>query len=208
MKHKLLKSIDLKSLIIGMLIVLLGFSFYGNSKIPLNEDIIRAKTIIITDGNDNDVAKLFSTKNGGALKIMNPAGKATVFLGTNSGGNGQIIVLDKKESPMVFVGTSKENAGLIRTYFNNKKIATELGKGFLYTFNDKAVVTGYFGTSENNNGIMKTFNKSGNQDSFLGNSYLRFYNDSSKTSCYLGTAEDEGGTLILNDKTGKELFSK
>jgi len=208
MKHKLLKSIDLKSLIIGMLIVLLGFSIYGNSKIPFNEDIIRSKRIIIMDENNNEVIKLFSTKNGGAIKIMNSAGKTTAILGTNSGGNGQFIVLDKKESPMVFVGTSKENAGLVRTYLNNRNIATELGKGFLYTFNDKAVITGYFGTSEENNGIMKTFNKSGNQDSFLGNSYLRFYNDSSKTSCYLGTAEDEGGTLILNDKTGAELFSK
>ncbi len=208
MKTKLLKSIDFKSLVIGMLIVLLGFSFYGSSKSPLNENIIKAKTIVITDDNNKEVVKLYSTTNGGAIKIMNSSGKTTAILGTNSGGNGQFIVLDNKEIPMVFVGTSKENAGLVRTYLNNKNIATELGKGFLYTFNDEAIITGYFGTSAEKNGIIKTFNKSGNQDSFIGNSYLRFYNDSSKTSCYLGTADDEGGMLKLNDKTGKELFSK
>lgn len=208
MKINMLKTIDLKSLIIGMLIVLLGFSFYGSSKSPLNENIIKAKTLIITDDNGNEVLKLYSGNKGGIIRVANSAGITTGIFGTNKGGNGQLLVLDKHKNPMVFVGTSKDKSGLIRTFLDNKNIATELGKGFLYTFNSQAKISGYFGTSSDDNGIIKTFDKNGEQDSFIGNSYLRFYNDSSNTSCYLGTAEDEGGMIILNDKAGKEIFSK
>jgi len=208
MKNNMLKSIDIKSLIIGMLIVLLAFSFYGSSKSPLNENIVKAKTLIITDNNGNEVVKLYSDKDGGVIRVANSAGITTGIFGTNKGGNGQIVLLDKDKNPMVFVGTSKDKSGLIRTYLANRNIATELGKGFLYTFNSKAKISGYFGTSSDDNGIIKTFNKNGQQDSFIGNSYLRFYNDSSNTTCYLGTAEDEGGMLILSDKSGKEIFSK
>jgi len=208
MKKNMFKSIDIKSLIIGMLIVFLGFSFYGSSKSPLNENIIKAKTLIITDDNGNEVLKLYAGKNGGIIRVANSAGITTGIFGTNNGGNGQLVILDKHKNPMVFVGTSKDKSGLVRTYLDNRNIATELGKGFLYTFNSQAKISGYFGTSSDDNGIIKTFDKNGEQDSFIGNSYLRFYNDSSNTSCYLGTAEDEGGMIILNDKSGKEIFSK
>ena len=208
MKSLISQSIDFKSLIIGMLTVLLGFSFYGSSKNPLDNNIIKAKSLIIVDDNGNEVLELSASKNGGVLRILNSSGKTTGVLGTNDGGNGQLIVLDKNENPMVFVGTAKDKTGLVRTYLRKDKISTELGKGFLYTFNSSGKITGYFGTSSDSNGIIKTFDKNGSQDSFLGNSYLRFYNDSGQTTCYLGTAEDEGGMITLTDKDGKEIFSK
>ncbi len=208
MKNQNFQKLDIKSLIIGMLTVLLAFSFFGNSKSPMEENTIKAKTIIITDDNGNGAIELSASNSGGVIKVFNSAGKITGALGTNESGNGQFLILDKNEKPMAFVGTAKDNTGLVRTFYKGKKISTELGKGFLYTFNTKSKVTGYFGTSGSNNGIMKTFDQNGSQDSFIGNSYMRFYNDAGQVTCYLGTAEDEGGMITLTDKSGKSIFSK
>jgi len=208
MKKNMFKSIDIKSLIIGMLIVLLCLSFYGNSKSLLNENIIKTKTLIITDDNGNEVVELSSMDDGGVLKVLNKYGTIIGALGSNQNGNGQFLVLNKNANPMAFMGTTEDNAGLIRTFLTGKRVSTELGKGFLSTYNSKTKRTGYFGTSSDNNGIIKTFDKYGKRSSFTGNASFRIYNHSGQSTCFLGIAANGNGMITLTDPTGKKLFSK
>ena len=200
-------TIDLKSLLFGLVLGISLFLLMGSSDENVEGDI-RCKSVTIIDDDGNELISLSPTAFGGMIKVMNVDGYLSGLMGANVQMNGQLMLFDKNENQMLYAGTSRENTGLLKTYYANGKDACEFGKGFLYTLNDKGKVSGFIGTSSEGNGILKTFDSSGREDGFFGNAYVRFYNDLGKTTSYLGTAADSSGLIVIYDKKGEQIFSR
>ena len=201
------KTLDIRSVIIGFLIGVVLLLITGSKNNDLQEEI-KCKSLVLVDDDGIELIELQATALGGLIKVHNTNGYLTGLMGVNNSQNGQMLLFDKDENEMVFVGTSRESTGMIKTFYKNRKEACEFGKGFLYTLSGTGNVSGFIGTSSDGNGIVKTFDKNGREDGFLGNSYIRFYNSSGNTTAYLGTAADSSGMIMLYDSAGVPFFSK
>ena len=127
-----MKSIDIKSVIIGVLGTILVFVSIGaKSQYEHLSDIVCNSITVLDDG------------TGGYIKISNSEGKQTSYLGTAENGDGFLTTFNSNGKKTTFLGTAKEG-----------------GFGFLTTFNDGKETT-YLGTSEGGSGILETFNKHG-----------------------------------------------
>ncbi len=134
-----MKSIDIKSIIIGVLGTILVFVSIGaKSQYEHLSDIVCNSITVLDDG------------TGGYIKISNSDGKQTSYLGTAENGDGFLTTFNSDGKKTTFLGTAKEG-----------------GFGFLTTFNDGKQTT-YLGTSEGGSGILETFNKHGVMVGYFG----------------------------------------
>jgi len=134
-----MKSIDIKSVIIGVLGTILVFVSIGaKSQYEHLSDIVCNSITVLDDG------------TGGYIKISNSDGKQTSYLGTAENGDGFLTTFNSDGKKTTFLGTAKEG-----------------GFGFLTTFNDGKETT-YLGTSEGGSGILETFNKHGVMVGYFG----------------------------------------
>ncbi len=134
-----MKSIDIKSVIIGVLGTILVFVSIGaKSQYEHLSDIVCNSITVLDDG------------TGGYIKISNSDGKQTSYLGTAENGDGFLTTFNSDGKKTTFLGTAKEG-----------------GFGFLTTFNDGKQTT-YLGTSEGGSGILETFNKHGVMVGYFG----------------------------------------
>ena len=134
-----MKSIDIKSIIIGVLGTILVFVSIGaKSQYEHLSDIVCNSITVLDDG------------TGGYIKISNSDGKQTSYLGTAENGDGFLTTFNSDGKKTTFLGTAKE-----------------CGFGFLTTFNDGKETT-YLGTSEGGSGILETFNKHGVMVGYFG----------------------------------------
>ena len=134
-----MKSIDIKSVIIGVLGTILVFVSIGaKSQYEHLSDIVCNSITVLDDG------------TGGYIKISNSDGKQTSYLGTAENGDGFLSTFNSDGKKTTFLGTAKEG-----------------GFGFLTTFNDGKETT-FLGTSEGGSGILETFNKHGVMVGYFG----------------------------------------
>ena len=134
-----MKSIDIKSVIIGVLGTILVFVSIGaKSQYEHLSDIVCNSITVLDDG------------TGGYIKISNSDGKQTSYLGTAENGDGFLTTFNSDGKKTSYLGTAKEG-----------------GFGFLTTFNDGKETT-YLGTSEGGSGILETFNKHGVMVGYFG----------------------------------------
>ena len=134
-----MKSIDMKSVIIGVLGTILVFVSIGaKSQYEHLSDIVCNSITVLDDG------------TGGYIKISNSDGKQTSYLGTAENGDGFLTTFNSDGKKTTFLGTAKEG-----------------GFGFLTTFNDGKQTT-FLGTSEGGSGILETFNKHGVMVGYFG----------------------------------------
>ena len=134
-----MKSIDIKSVIIGVLGTILVFVSIGaKSQYEHLSDIVCNSITVLDDG------------TGGYIKISNSDGKQTSYLGTAENGDGFLTTFNSDGKKTTFLGTAKEG-----------------GFGFLTTFNDGKQTT-YLGTSKGGSGILETFNKHGVMVGYFG----------------------------------------
>lgn len=127
-----MKSIDIKSVIIGVLGTILVFVSIGaKSQYEHLSDIVCNSITVLDNG------------TGGYIKISNSDGKQTSYLGTAENGDGFLTTFNSDGKKTTFLGTAKEG-----------------GFGFLTTFNEGKETT-FLGTSEGGSGILETFNKHG-----------------------------------------------
>ena len=134
-----MKSIDIKSVIIGVLGTILVFVSIGAKRQYEHlSDIVCNSITVLDDG------------TGGYIKISNSDGKQTSYLGTAENGDGFLTTFNSDGKKTTFLGTAKEG-----------------GFGFLTTFNDGKETT-YLGTSEGGSGILETFNKHGVMVGYFG----------------------------------------
>ena len=134
-----MKSIDIKSVIIGVLVTILVFVSIGaKTKYEHLSDIVCNSITVLDNG------------TGGYIKISNSDGKQTSYLGTAENGDGFLTTFNSDGKKTTFLGTAKEG-----------------GFGFLTTFNDGKQTT-YLGTSEGGSGILETFNKHGVMVGYFG----------------------------------------
>ena len=134
-----MKSIDIKSVIIGVLGTILVFVSIGaKSQYDHLSDIVCNSITVLDNG------------TGGYIKISNSDGKQTSYLGTAENGDGFLTTFNSDGKKTTFLGTAKEG-----------------GFGFLTTFNDGKETT-FLGTSEGGSGILETFNKHGVMVGYFG----------------------------------------
>ena len=134
-----MKSIDMKSVIIGVLGTILVFVSIGaKSQYEHLSDIVCNSITVLDNG------------TGGYIKISNSDGKQTSYLGTAENGDGFLSTFNSDGKKTTFLGTAKEG-----------------GFGFLTTFNEGKETT-FLGTSEGGSGILETFNKHGVMVGYFG----------------------------------------
>ena len=134
-----MKSIDIKSIIIGVLGTILVFVSIGaKSQYEHLSDIVCNSITVLDNG------------TGGYIKISNSDGKQTSYLGTAENGDGFLSTFNSDGKKTTFLGTAKEG-----------------GFGFLTTFNEGKETT-FLGTSEGGSGILETFNKHGVMVGYFG----------------------------------------
>lgn len=134
-----MKSIDIKSVIIGVLGTILVFVSIGaKSQYEHLSDIVCNSITVLDNG------------TGGYIKISNSDGKQTSYLGTAENGDGFLTTFNSDGKKTTFLGTAKEG-----------------GFGFLTTFNEGKETT-FLGTSEGGSGILETFNKHGVMVGYFG----------------------------------------
>ncbi len=193
-----MKKIDPKSLIIGMLSMLLLIVIVGASPIGATYENLFVKQISIVDDDGNVVGVL----TDGFLRTYNSDGKVTGYFGTDQGGSGVVMTYNIDEKVSVYAGTGTQNAGMLITYNGNGK------------------ESGYFGTDNKETGMLRTKDRDGNITTELGsvdgdrNGYLNLYKvpEGSLTGrIYAGlfSAYNQSGDTVavfgINSNKGGEL---
>ena len=157
-----MKSIDIKSVIIGVLGTILVFVSIGaKSQYEHLSDIVCNSITVLDNG------------TGGYIKISNSDGKQTSYLGTAENGDGFLSTSNSDGKQTSYLGTAENGDGFLTTFSSDGKKTTFLGTakeggfGFLTTFNDGKETT-FLGTSEGGSGILETFNKHGVMVGYFG----------------------------------------
>ena len=157
-----MKSIDIKSVIIGVLGTILVFVSIGaKSQYEHLSDIVCNSITVLDNG------------TGGYIKISNSDGKQTSYLGTAENGDGFLSTSNSDGKQTSYLGTAENGDGFLTTFNSDGKKTTFLGTakeggfGFLTTFNDGKETT-FLGTSKGGSGILETFNKHGVMVGYFG----------------------------------------
>ena len=157
-----MKSIDIKSVIIGVLGTILAFVSIGaKSQYEHLSDIVCNSITVLDNG------------TGGYIKISNSDGKQTSYLGTAENGDGFLSTSNSDGKQTSYLGTAENGDGFLTTFNSDGKKTTFLGTakeggfGFLTTFNDGKETT-FLGTSKGGSGILETFNKYGVMVGYFG----------------------------------------
>jgi len=170
-------SIDIKSVLIGVLGTLLIFISIGATKQNDNLGDITVNSITILDNGE-----------GGFIRTLNKDGKITSYLGTDKGGNGQLGLHNDHGNKMVLMQTMSES-------------------GSLLTFNSDGKQTTYLGTVDDGKGILETRNSNGIKTTIIGtlkgeNGYLGIHNKFGIEIVYLGSDTNQDGLIQLKDHSG------
>ena len=149
-----MKSIDIKSLIIGILFTLLTFSVFGfkGKSDEFGHLVVRSLTI------EDDRGVIMGYLGNGYMQTYNQYGEPTLFIGTGKDGGGYMRAFNGNGDESAYVGTGRMGGGYIRTYNNSKE------------------ETSYLGTGSDHAGQLRIYNKEGETSSYLGEGYLQAYN--------------------------------
>ncbi len=100
-----MNSIDIKSLLIGILCASLVFVLIGAEDDQLNNgnlgDVVVNSITILDDG------------HGGFITAYNQEQKRTLYLGTGKDENGYVQTYNKYEEPTAYIGSNREMDGVI-----------------------------------------------------------------------------------------------
>ena len=176
-------SIDIKSVLIGVLGTLLIFISIGATKQNDNLGDITVNSITVLDNGE-----------GGFISTFNKNGEITSYLGTDNGGNGQLGLHNDQGNKMVLLKTLSES-------------------GSLLTFNSNGKQTTYLGTVDNGKGILETRNSKGIKTTIIGtlkgeNGYLGIYNEHGLEIVYLGSDTDKDGLIQLKDSFSRTRWER
>ena len=147
-----MKSIDIKSVIIGVLGTILVFISIGATGLNLGD--IEVRSISIKNSYGKEVGWWGSSTNGfGFLETMDADGKQTVYLGTSEDGGG-LLETKTNGNKTAYLG-----GGALKTYDTNGKeiVSLGLGKhggGFLEIKNEHGAMVGYFGAGKDQDGMI------------------------------------------------------
>jgi len=153
-------SIDIKSVLIGVLGTLLIFTSIGATKQNDNLGDITVNSITVLDNGE-----------GGFIRTLNKDGEITSYLGTDTGGNGQLGLHNDHGNKMVLMRTRSESGSLLTFNSDGEKttyLGTVDGKGILETRNSKGIKTTIIGTLIGENGYLGIHNKYGIEIVYLG----------------------------------------
>ena len=148
-----MKSIDIKSVIIGILGTILVFVSIGATDKNLGDITVNSITVM-DDG------------SGGFLRTHNADGKMTAYLGTAPDGSGKLHTYNADGKETSYLGTGEDGIGFLTTQNADGKMTAYLGTGedgigFLRTSNKHEVMTGYFGTNTDNDGVAMLYDRYG-----------------------------------------------
>ena len=146
-----MKSIDLKSMIIGVLGTLLIFSTFGfrTQTDELGHLVVRSLTI------EDDKGVIMGYLGNGYYQAYNQFGEPTLFVGTGKDGGGYLRAFNGNGDESAYVGTGRLGGGYIRTYSNSGK------------------ETSYLGTGSDNAGQLRFYNHIGETASYIGEGYFQ-----------------------------------
>lgn len=109
-----MKSLDVRSIIIGMLSTVILFMTVGMRQTVTNMGDIAVSSITVIG--ENDEKALFIGSGGGGngyLKTYNKYGKTSAYLGTGGGGTGGFKIYNRDGKTLAFISGSKEGRGFI-----------------------------------------------------------------------------------------------
>ena len=107
-----MKSIDIKSVIIGVLGTVLVFVSIGATDKNLGD--IEVRSISIKNSYGKEVGWWGSSTNGfGFLETMDAEGKQTVYLGTSEDGGGLLETKNEHGAMVGYFGAGKDQDGMI-----------------------------------------------------------------------------------------------
>ena len=117
--------IDVKSMIIGALVMILIFTSFGfrNETDELGHLTVRSLTV------EDDRGVIMGYLGKGYLQTYNQFGEPTLFIGTGKDGGGYMRAFNGSGDESAYVGTGRMGGGYIRTYNNSGKETTYLGTG-------------------------------------------------------------------------------
>ncbi len=122
-----MKSIDVKSVIIGMLSMVIIFMTVGMRQTVTNMGDIGVTSITVI-GEDDEKALFIGSGGGGNgyLKTYNKYGKTSAYLGTGGGGTGGFKIYNRDGKTLAFISGSKEGRGFLEISNSNGDAAAKL----------------------------------------------------------------------------------
>tara|TARA_B100000029_G_scaffold512806_1_gene610495 strand:- start:5798 stop:6361 length:564 start_codon:yes stop_codon:yes gene_type:complete len=183
-----MKSIDPKSLIIGVLSTILIFVLIGAKPQNNNLGDITVNSVKLVDDRGEMASILTTVNGGGSLTMYNFDGQGTSFLGNTPGGRGVLGVT---------------NNGAVETYNTKDEVVVRFGAsqgdgaGVIGTFDPNGMVTSILGNSEGRSYL-----------TLYNGGYVATYNDADKQTGFLGTDPENNGRVTIFDRHGKESWSE
>lgn len=229
-----MKTIDFKSVVIGVLFTIIIFITIGATTQNNNLGDITATSVNIIDENGRLVGRIGSVNNagtitliganrepmvmllcepeGGSIYTYNANKKYVSYLGAGSDGFGMLSLRNKDESRAVYLGGSETgNGGLIQTFGNNQLTSyvgtVGDGGGALNIFNAKEEQIAYLGASTGDAGMLEITNPINQNRSHLSDKKLYFFNKFGEKIMMLGNVNDNG-YIGIADKYGEPIWGK
>ena len=122
-----MKSLDARSVIIGILSTVILFMTVGMRQTVTNMGDIGVSSITVIG--ENDEKALFIGSGGGGngyMKTYNKYGKTSAYLGTGGGGTGGFKIYNRDGKTLAFISGSKEGRGFIEISNNKGDPAAKL----------------------------------------------------------------------------------
>ena len=165
-----MKSIDIKSVIIGMLGTILVFVSIGATDKNLGDITVNSITVVDENGEYRNLLYkdglvlsrpetgaqviIGCSKIGGAIVFNNADGKETHAMLTDDEGRGGFYTYNSGGQKTSFLGTGVTDGGILHTFSSDNKMTSFLGGGNLQIFNKHGVRVGYFGSNKSEDGVI------------------------------------------------------
>ena len=148
-----MKSIDIKSVIIGILGTILVFVSIGATDKNLGD--ITVSSIAVVDENGKLVGSFSSNEYGGNLRIGHTNGKLVSTFSSDK--NGASLMISNTDGKLSGVFSSDEDGGSLAIFNSDEKLAAVLsprGGGLLKVYNKHGEQVGYFGVNKDQDGMI------------------------------------------------------
>jgi hypothetical protein len=188
-----MKSIDIKSVIIGVLGTILVFVSIGATDKNLGDITVTSIYVVDEDGkpavgigtnenggmliiysaDDQPVVGLMAHYGGGMLGVSRPDGEAVAIVSYEEGLGGNLSIYSADGETAAILQSSKSGGVLDIKNKHGKQtsyLGTAEGGGFLSTYNADGKKTSYLGTGENGSGILTIQNMDGELIAGFGSS--------------------------------------
>jgi len=201
-----MKSIDIKSVIIGLLIAVVIILLVQNLKENNNLGDIEVRSISVV----NDLGKKIilieqNQQYGGRISINDEVGKTMVSL-TNLDNGGAIATMNKNQQIVTRIGTSAKGEGMIsvgKEYgdYRIKLMVNDYGDGQIVLINNYNKINCLISSSEQGGSISLQYPDE-SRSNYIGQGGMGCTNMIGIETCYLGTSQNDDGLIKLFDKVG------